>query len=130
MRETFIRKYTHESSSRVPSRLYHPAKIFFAGLFNHRLRQFVPSQDCIFKFCVFVFVMDWIRIGLPPPIFRFPICITFVLSLCIIYLLLKSLRDGTKEQSHFGTHFMRGTFIRKCTHESSSRVPSRLYHPA
>ena len=25
---------------------------------------------------------------------------------------------------------MRGTFIRKCTHESSSRAPSRLYHPA
>ena len=27
---------------------------------------------------VFVLVMDWIRIGFPPPITRFPIFITFV----------------------------------------------------
>ena len=36
---------------------------------------------------VLVLVMDWIIMGLPPPIFLFPICITFVWSLYIFFLL-------------------------------------------
>ena len=36
---------------------------------------------------VFVLVMDWIRIGLPPPISRSPILTTLVLSLYAIKIL-------------------------------------------